>query len=173
MSMEFRDAEISDSLAIASIKVATWRSTYKGLFPSKVLEDLNVDEINERWKKILAQHKEDEDKKAVVCEIKGKVVGYATGLELQGDQEKKYDIDLMAIYVLKDFHGMGIGRKLVELIVNYFVKRGLKSMVIWVLKDNPAVKFYAVLGGTKLYEAWGETFTEIGYVWDDISKIYQ
>lgn len=41
-------------------------------------------------------------------------------------------------------------------------------MIIWILKDNPAEKFYIALGGkpteTKLFEVWGETFTEIEYV---------
>lgn len=168
---------ISDSLAIANIKVETWRSTYRGLFPKKVLQALDVDNINEKWKGILAAHEEDETKKAVVCEIEGKVVGYATGLELKGENNK-YDIDLMAIDILKNYHRMGIGQKLVEYIVTYFLERGLKSMVIWVLKDNkPAENFYAALGGKpidiKLMDAWSETYTEIGYVWDDISIIYQ
>ena len=48
-------------------------------------------------------------------------------------------------------------------------------MMLWVLKDNPAEKFYTAMGGQpyskKQEEIGGETVTEIGYGWNDLSKI--
>lgn len=48
---------------------------------------------------------------------------------------------------------------------------GLTSILVWVLADNPAVKFYQSLGGQqvtqKIINANGIELAEIAYGWND------
>lgn len=53
-------------------------------------------------------------------------------------------------------------------------ERGCNSMMVWVLKDNPARGFYERLGGGYLYEKTIEigkdTLVEAAYGWRSLDK---
>jgi hypothetical protein len=50
--------------------------------------------------------------------------------------------------------------------------RGFRSLIIWVLKDNPARGFYERLGGRlaaeKVVEIGGRQLVDVAYVWPDL-----
>lgn len=54
----------------------------------------------------------------------------------------------------------------------YLVCRGYKLIVIWVLKENPACRFYERLGGRltaeKVIEIGGKQLVDVAYVWPDL-----
>ncbi len=87
-----------------------------------------------------------------------------------------YRGELYAIYLLKQAQGQGAGRKLFNVTVCEFVRRGCNSMMLWVLKDNtPARKFYEAMGGhvmcEKPIEIGGETLIEVAYGWKDLRSL--
>lgn len=51
----------------------------------------------------------------------------------------------------------------------------LNSMLIWALKENPACRFYEMLGGkpidTAEIEIEGKKLSEIAYGWDDLAEL--
>ena len=51
----------------------------------------------------------------------------------------------------------------------------LPSMLVWVLKQNPARRFYEALGGaqlrSKLIELGDASLEEIAYAWKDIHQL--
>ena len=43
-----------------------------------------------------------------------------------------------AIYILEAYQGQGVGTNLVKTLAEKLSQSGLKSMLVWVLADNPA-----------------------------------
>lgn len=89
---------------------------------------------------------------------------------------KGFESELYAIYVLKEQQGKGTGRKLVEATAREMEGRGIRSMMLWVLKDNEGSRrFYEALGGQlldeKQFELGDTTLTEVGYGWQDIGVL--
>ena len=68
---------------------------------------------------------------------------------------------------------MGYGRLLVTQVAHDLASRGYRSLVIWVLKDNPARRFYERLGGRlaaeKVVEIGGRPLLDVAYVWPDLA----
>jgi GNAT superfamily N-acetyltransferase len=100
----------------------------------------------------------------------GQVVGFASG-GLNRTPATEYEGELYAIYLLEEHQGKGIGRHLASAVAKRLAQMGIHSMLVWVLKDNPACRFYEALGGEKVleqeFELAGVTLTEIGYGWKE------
>ncbi len=173
--MKIRFAEVSDAKGIATVGVRTWQTNYKGIFPDEDLDQLSIEENTERWKNGLLRNKSMENLEVIVAEdSRNGIVGFASGGKYE-TTPPSYDCEIGAIYVLKGFQGKGIGTILVKKMVELFITKQWKSMIIWVLKDNFQRGFYEKLGGTskgtKIYEKWGKKYDLVGYVWEDITEI--
>jgi ribosomal protein S18 acetylase RimI-like enzyme len=70
---------------------------------------------------------------------------------------------------------MGIGRLLVSRMASELANAGFHSLVIWVLKDNPACRFYENLGGCvvaeKVIEIGGKQLVDVAYIWRDLGAL--
>ena len=90
---------------------------------------------------------------------------------------KKYIFqgELFAIYILEEYQHQGIGRQLVSAVVAQLAEINLNSLLVWVLADNRACKFYEALGGKKVDEQQtskaGVLLKEIAYGWTDIAAV--
>src|SRR5260370_1579225 len=77
-----------------------------------------------------------------------------------------------AFYLLEEYQRLGIGRGLVEAIASRLAQVGMTSMLIWVLTENPARRFYEALGGSaaasQLVIIGGVSYEETGYGWANI-----
>ena len=104
--------------------------------------------------------------------MNGQVVGFSNFGAPQS-KDSGFDGELFAIYILKAAHEIGVGRSLVQAVVNGLRGIGSKSMMVWVLKDNPARGFYERLGGVYLYEKpiqiGADELMEVAYGWRDLS----
>ena len=168
-----RPATLDDAEAIERIRVETWRTTYRGLLPDGLIDGLreNADQRRERLRFQRA------DQFSFVAEHAGQVAGYALGgPERTGDAE--YRGEVYAIYVLPAHQGKGLGRALIRESARELARRGLHSLVIWVLRENAVGRgFYARLGGRAVHEKPLEEFPgaehhfEIGYGWSDTSPL--
>ena len=172
--MKIRQARVTDAKDIAIIGIKTWQTAYKGIFPENKLQEMDVQERTERWKNnIIGILKEENSEVLVVEEERGKVVGFAAG-GIYPDT-KPYDCSIGAIYVLNEFQGRGVGSMLVKGMLVFFESQQFKSMIIWVLEENPYKRFYAKLGGEprerSQYEKWEIKKEIVGYVWDDIEDV--
>ena len=105
----------------------------------------------------------------------GAIVGFATGgAERHG--VAGYDGELYAIYLLLEHRGKGIGRRLVATVATWLSERGMKSLVIWVLKENVRGRaFYEALGGQIVGEQTitigGSDFQDVAYGWSDLRLV--
>ncbi|WP_235548879.1 GNAT family N-acetyltransferase [Paenibacillus sp. Soil522] len=133
----------AEGIAIAHID--SWRSTYKGIISDSVLSELSVEKRKNSW--LWTFNNPNDDEKIYVAEdINGGIIGFANGGRSRND-EFKQDGELYAIYLMKDHQGLGIGKLLLNVIVNSLKVNNYSSIMLWVLNDNPSVGFYQALGG--------------------------
>lgn len=141
-----RLATSEDSLAIATIHVASWLETYTGIIPASYLDTLDVSEKQEIWTKVLQN-----SQPVYIAEVDGQVVGFASGGKNR-DSRSLYLGELYAMYMLKKFHKKGIGKKLFEHIKSQLTADGMIPFTTFVLADNPTLGFYTHMGAEVLGE---------------------
>jgi L-amino acid N-acyltransferase YncA len=164
-----RVAEVRDAAAIAHVHVQSWLTTYKGIVPQKYLAALNEAERVPLWQDWLAR-----ETSVFVAEIEGQVIGFAGGGAIRQPLHA-YDSELYTIYLLQDAQGRGVGKALLGAVANALLQKGHKSMIVWVLAQNPAVRFYAKAGAqflkSQAIEIGGIQLTESALGWPDLKAL--
>jgi GNAT superfamily N-acetyltransferase len=168
--MILRPATIDDARAIAQVHVNCWRTTYRGILPHEVLDGLSYDEREEHWRDWFGG-KHGQKFTFVAVDPADQIVGFASaGLERTGNPI--YHGEIYAIYVLQSHQRQGLGRRLVEAVVGTLRNGAIDSMLVWVLAQNPACRFYECLGGrrirTQQIDIGGVAFDEVAYGWNDL-----
>ncbi|ADU31098.1 GNAT family N-acetyltransferase [Evansella cellulosilytica] len=165
--MIIRRARIGDEKGIAKVHVDSWKSTYKNIVPEEYLNTLSYEQREVMWKRGIA-----DNNPIFVAEDFGSIVGFATGGKERSAKYEEYEGEVYAIYILKEYEGRGIGKRLFNQVVNEIVGYGMNSMIVLVLEDNPSIQFYEALGGTKLdiveIEIGGKKLKEAIYGWTTI-----
>ena len=141
MEYVIRKRNKEDIKDVERVVTLGWNQTYKGLVSDGLLDYIREHE-SDRVKKRLEDFN-DEENDYIVLEVDGKVVGFA-----------KYGVadydgygELFALYVLKEYHGHGFGKLLVQEVSKILKMRGFNKMVIGCLVGNPSNEFYKHLGG--------------------------
>ena len=170
MEIRIRRANAADARAIARVHVDSWRSTYAGIVPEEFLVSLNIDDRAEMWGKMLAA----EDALMFLAEDEAGVFGFACGGKLR-EALNSFDAELYAIYLLRERQGKGAGRSLFDALTRALRTAGYSGMVLWVLKENPAVKFYERMGGKliarKPIEIGGAQLEEVAFGWPRLEDV--
>ncbi|WP_404458516.1 GNAT family N-acetyltransferase [Oceanobacillus kapialis] len=170
--MQIRQAKVLDALAIARVHVDAWRSTYEGIIPDEYLHKLSYEGRTKLWLENLKT-----DIVFVALNDRHEIVGFATaGVK----KTKGYDVfqgELYAIYILKEYQGMSIGKQLLHKVVEHLKTLEINSMVVLVLKKNPAVQFYKSLYARKIdsltISIAGKTLQEEVYGWEDLEPLLE
>lgn len=170
--MLIRAALPADAPGMARVVVDTWRSTYRGLLPDTILDNLSYAQRTETWARHIA---DPENSIFVAATPAGAIVGVASGGPDRPDA-LGYAGELYAIYLLAAYQGQGLGRRLTAAVAQRLAERGLTSMLVWVLASNPARRFYESLGGAPLPERemifGGVPLALAGYGWRDTRPLY-
>ncbi|NMG09809.1 GNAT family N-acetyltransferase [Brasilonema sp. UFV-L1] len=168
--MIVREARLDDASAIARVHVDTWRTTYRKIVPDDYLASLSYEKRESGWVQILSTAVEGNHFTYIVENEVRQIVGFASAGP-ERTKDSVYQSELYAIYILKAYQQQGIGRCLTQTLVKRLYESGFHSMLVWVLADNPACRFYEALGGQKVYEKQDETggsiLNEIAYGWTD------
>ncbi|SRR5579884_345785 len=168
--MIIRPARIEDAAGIARVQIDSWRSTYKGIVPDDYLASMSYEEHTQRWRTGLS------NPTRIACDFvaadeTGQIIGFISGGPAR-EHDAVYRGELYAIYLLQQRQGQGIGRRLTRALVEKLLQAGIETMLVWVLAENPARKFYEALGGqfirTKQVMIGGATLEEVAYGWTDI-----
>lgn len=168
--MRIREARPQDVPAIAKVHVDTWRTTYEGIVASEFLASLSYEKRERMWLDTLSSPTNSASL-YVAENPDGTVVGFAAaGPEREGDTTYKGEI--YAIYLLENYQRQGIGSALFRTCVRDLGGRGFTSFLLWVLKANPACKFYEALGGKVLREKeiqiGNQLLVEVAYGWTSV-----
>lgn len=167
--MRIRKATINDAEGIAKVHVDSWRTTYKGIIPDDFLSKLSYKKRTDVWIKNI----ENEDNFVVLAENpEGQIVGFA-------DCGKRETVpnsgDLTSIYILKEYHGRGLGKELLRQLFLHFKFLGYQNIFVNVLEDNKTRYFYEHYGA-KLCDSTqiiigGKVLNELIYKWDNIDEV--
>ena len=85
--------------------------------------------------------------------------------------ELPFAAELYAIYLLASFHGHGAGAALFGCAARDQLAAGRRTLMLWVLRDNPSIRFYEHLGGrivsSKRESIGGASLEELALGWDE------
>ncbi|MCQ4088625.1 GNAT family N-acetyltransferase [Saccharibacillus sp. JS10] len=171
--MKIRFATPEDAAGIAQVHVDSWKTTYKGIVSDIYLDNLSVQERRTKWQKRL-QDPEPGEGVMVAENDRGQICGF---LDYGVDREsgKVHEAELYAVYLLQSEQRKGIGRQMVDRMLSELQAREYRSLMIWVLEQNPAIAFYQRLGGKEVdrkeIQIGDERFTEIALSWQDITAL--
>jgi ribosomal protein S18 acetylase RimI-like enzyme len=170
MSFVIRRAGLDDAHAIATVQVESWKTTYRGIVPDEFLNDMTVDGRASAW----ATQWGGEDALIFVAEDAEGVFGFVCGGPLR-EACKEYDAELYAIYLLQARQRAGVGREMTRRLMEELGRRRFRSMLVWVLEENPARAFYERLGGVvearKTITLGGKELQELAYGWMTLARL--
>jgi ribosomal protein S18 acetylase RimI-like enzyme len=162
-----------DAEKIAAIFVETWRATYPGMLPDKVLVRMSDEAQGRYWARILASGRGREMIR-VAAGTDGSLAGFGSaGPERHGAHREG---EIYTLYVRPDWQNRGVGRKLICALFRALRERDCAEAMLWVVAANPSRFFYEAMGGTRSYERteklWGQDVAQIGYRWPDLAQLF-
>ncbi|RXI96642.1 GNAT family N-acetyltransferase [Anaerobacillus alkaliphilus] len=168
--MNVRKATVNDAKGIAKVHVDSWRTTYQSIIPEEFLNNLSYERREKLWVDNI------QSMNVYIAESdKGEIIGFSSGGKERSGSYPGYDGELYAIYILQEYQGQGVGKKLVEPVVEELLSNGVSSMLVLVLEDNPSCRFYEALGAKKLdtieVVIAGKKLSEAVYGWVDINRL--
>jgi ribosomal protein S18 acetylase RimI-like enzyme len=174
-TFRIREALANDILGVAKVRVDTWRATYKGILPDGFLESLSDQSVADRWRKSFWENRNPAVAAFVAENEQEEIVGIAMCGPEQ-NQDVVYQAEIYLLYVLPEYQNHGIGRQLVAACLQHLVHNlNARSLLIWVIAENPYRKFYESLGGKpvreKTQEIGGRLIREIGYGWEETDTL--
>lgn len=95
----------------------------------------------------------------------GRLIGFTWGKP----QDDEFQGQLSKIYLRWEYHGLGLGRRMMSETARRFLERGIKSFILFAELSNPTLGFYDRMGGERLLDEHGR-FTG-AYAWRDLSKL--
>lgn len=176
MAVIIREARLEDAAGMANVYVQGWRTTYPGIVPDDYLASMSIAAHMKRWQDIFNSA---EGYIFVAEDESGNIAGFIWGSEAHDQSDPVYSGEIHVIYVLRSYQGSDIGRRLVQAFVKKLLEEGIKSMIVWVLADNPSRRFYEKLGAKFIriapYQVPGTDIflDDAGYGWRDIHTILE
>lgn len=172
-----RTAKREDALGMAVVRVETWRATYKSMVPDSFLQALSAEGLAEHWRSTFW----DGTDRGLGLFVAEHERGYIVGIAICGPGQERdpvYEGEIYVLYVLPAYQNQGIGNALVGACVRHLTQAlGFRTMLVWVIAENPYRRFYESLGGEfvreKTQEIGEKTITEAGYGWEDIHRLLQ
>ncbi len=174
MSTIIRRARVEDAAAIARVHVESWRSTYAGMLPEKMLLKLSSARHEARWwRHVLGRFRRRHYVYVADHETDG-VIGFGSA-GASRDRELTHRGEIYALYLLDEYHGVGIGKALFLALSARLLEERRPSMVVWVLSSNPSRYFYEALGGRRIATRkgcmGGVEVEETAYGWEDLNQL--
>jgi ribosomal protein S18 acetylase RimI-like enzyme len=160
MSFILREATPTDLPALAELHVKTFNETH-GPGPAY--------EVRERQWRDAFQVTDGSWFCFVVEAPNGDLVGFAKGVPYDHSDLSDFAGELNKIYLLREYHRRGLGRRLVGHVARRFHSQGISSMLLFGDAKNPSNGFYEALGAERLFAANGEFHG--GYGWRDLESL--
>ncbi len=132
--MNIRKAIKKDAHSIANIQVKAWQLAYKGIMPKAYLASLSIDEKTKDWSNALSEKGPGNN---LVVEDDGLVVGFCVfGPARDKDLSTNNHGELVALNVLPDYWGKGLGSALIKTVFGLAKLEKREALFLWVLEKN-------------------------------------
>lgn len=168
-----RPADPTDALAIAEVRVAAWRDTYRGFVPDRHLDTMSPAKDAPRMAKALTGERR---RAAFVAVADGHgVVGFSIGGPGRGGLAATPG-EFYALYLLRAAQGRGVGRHLMARLAGHLLRLELEPAVALVMRENRgAIAFYRRLGarpvGEATFEIAGQSIVEVAMQWPALGDL--
>ncbi|SDN33320.1 GNAT family N-acetyltransferase [Acetanaerobacterium elongatum] len=168
---QIRKAVPDDALGIALVKVYTWKTTYTGLIPDNIIDELilAIKAQAERFSNDITLYNN-----ATVAAVENTIVGFCVYGKSRNEDFPDAG-EIYALYVLKGFQGMGLGEALFGAAIDELLFQGNNFMIINCLKGNPSLDFYKHMGGKvvgqRQDEIAGASITEDIVLYDNLPQL--
>ena len=130
--MIIRRATPEDARGIKSAHYWAYQKCFKGYLPDEYLKAMPFDEaVIQRTAEYIKTHE------YYVAEEDGQVLGFTA---LQYPEEKT--VEVLMLYVHPDVQRHGVGSALMNEVYRMSKERGYTKLILWTIKDGPAVGFY-------------------------------
>jgi ribosomal protein S18 acetylase RimI-like enzyme len=173
----FRIATCDDARDLGAMHVASWRETYAGILPQKLLASLSAEARAASWTKIL-QEPPSERSTVYLAEHAGAICGFGScgAQRTESLKDLGYDGEVSAIYVLRELQKQGVGTRLFSQMSLDLSRRGCNAAALWVLRDNlTARRFYERYSGQVIAQRQdvrdGTVLIELAYGWPDLKEL--
>jgi ribosomal protein S18 acetylase RimI-like enzyme len=153
-----RDAVAADIPALAELHVVTWNATYH------TSRGPGVATRERQWRDVFAKTNR-RDFVLVLEDRAGRLIGFTWGKPDEG----KFEGQVSKIYLRWEYHGLGLGRRLMENTARRFLDRGIRSCVLFAELSNPTLGFYDRMGGERLLDDRGRF--QGAYGWRDVRTL--
>jgi ribosomal protein S18 acetylase RimI-like enzyme len=175
MAVMIRQARLGDARQIGRIEVETWRTTYAGMLPDRVLLGMSEQRQTASWAGFLRHRPGD-----VFVAESGGADPLLLGFGNCGPQRTErfgFAGEVYTLYVAPEAQGRGLGRGLLLALFARLLHCGHGSALIWVVRANPSRFFYERLGGKQVLHRQiplgGQPVEAIGYGWSDLRLLLQ
>jgi GNAT superfamily N-acetyltransferase len=166
-----RTARPEDAEAIARCHIAAWRDTYKPVVAEEYLKSLSSETQTAKW----ANNLDQPSRATFVAENEqSEIVGFINGgPERTGRTD--YRGEIYSVYILKDWRGRGIGRRLVQRFAAFLLQNGITSLIVWALQGNEYRQCYSAWGGEEIasgaIKIGEQDLVEVAYGWKDVRSL--
>jgi GNAT superfamily N-acetyltransferase len=157
-SIVFRDAVAADIPALAELHVTTWNATYN------TSRGPTIATRTWQWNKVFANEKR-RDFVLVLEDRNGRLIGFTWGKPHDGE----FAGELSKIYLRWEYHGLGLGRRMMAETARRFLDRGIDSFILFAELSNPTLGFYDHMGGERLLDERGQFGG--AYAWRDATTL--
>lgn len=159
-SIIVRDAVPSDIPALSELHVTMWNATYRTSNGPSVSTRIR------QWEDKFGRTPRS-DFVVVMEDRDGRLIGFAAGTPDDGE----FDGQLSKIYLRWEYHGLGLGRRLMEETARRFLERGMESFILFAERSNPTIGFYDRMGGERLLDDRG--LFHGAYAWRDARTLLE
>ncbi len=170
--IEIRKATSRDAKAIARVYVDTWRDTYAGIIPDRILLGVSHRRISATQSFEIGKRRNGHTV-MVAEDSRAGVVGFGSCGRARY-ANLPYDGEVYTLYVLTDYRGQDVGKRLLGGLFGALLERGSRSVLIWVLADNTSRFFYQAMGGThvavRTERLQGTSLPAMAYGWRDLKQ---
>ena len=140
----FRDAVAADIPALAELHVTTWNATYN------ITRGPSIATRTRQWHQVFARENR-RDFILVLEDRAGRLIGFTWGRPSDGE----FAGELSKIYLRWEYHGLGLGRRMMEETARRFLEHGIRSFILFAELSNPTLGFYDRMGGERLVDDRG------------------
>jgi GNAT superfamily N-acetyltransferase len=157
-SIIFRDAVAADIPALAELHVTTWNATYR------TTRGPTIATRTWQWNQVFAKESR-RDFVLVLEDRNGRLIGFTWGKPYEGE----FEGELSKIYLRWEYHGLGLGRRMMAETARRFLDRNLHSFILFAELSNPTLGFYDRVGGERLLDDRGQFSGAYG--WRDLRAL--
>jgi GNAT superfamily N-acetyltransferase len=145
MLISIRGVERGDAAELAAVHVAAWLAAYRGLMSDSFLDDISIEQWQERWTERLSG---DELPPVRVAVRDGALVGLCMVATPSRDEDAGDGVaEIVAMNVRPDAWRSGVGNLLMNDALDRFRSDGWRVASLWVVDGNDrAEKFYQRFG---------------------------